>query len=165
MTLYADGNWLFYPGDIELRGQIAVGRADTADVVRERAINKVFTDAGLNVSSLSKMRELMNNEAKISSLNLNELEAIFGENTTLTRGQMRDSLRTLIREAKVVKGDYESDRDDSRVLGLNWGSQNFAIGASLYWNIYKTTISGSIKYVGEDFYSAGSANQLADTRE
>ena len=165
MTLYADGNWLFYPGDIELRGQIAVGRSDTTDVVRERAINKVFTDAGLNVSSLSKMRELMNNEAKISSLNLNELEAIFGENTTLTRGQMRDSLRTLIREAKVVKGDYESDRDDSRVLGLNWGSQNFAIGASLYWNIYKTTISGSIKYVGEDFYSAGSANQLADTRE
>lgn len=165
MTLYADGNWLFYPGDIELRGQIAVGRSDTTDVVRERAINKVFTDAGLNVSSLSKMRELMNNEAKISSLNLNELEEIFGENTTLTRGEMRDSLRTLIREAKVMKGDYESDRDESRVLGLNWGSQNFAIGASLYWNIYKTTISGSIKYVGEDFYSAGSANQLADTRE
>lgn len=165
MTLYADGNWLFYPGDIELRGQIAVGRSDTTDVVRERAINKVFTDAGLNVSSLSKMRELMNNEAKISSLNLNELEEIFGENTTLTRSEMRDSLRTLIREAKVMKSDYESDRDDDRVLGLNWGSQNFAIGASLYWNIYKTTISGNIKYVGEDFYSAGSANQLADTRE
>ena len=74
-------------------------------------------------------------------------------------------MRTLIREAKSLKKEYDSDRDDDRVLGLNWGSQNFAIGASLFWNIYKTTISGHLKYVGEDYYSAGSPDQLSDTRE
>ena len=164
-SLYADGNWLFYPGDIELKGQIAVGRADTADVYRERAINKVFTDAGLNTSSMSKLRQLMADQSKINSLSAEELDEIFGSNTTLNRPQMRDSLRALIREAKNVQTDYEDDRDDDRVLGLNWGSQNFAVGASLYWNINKTTISGHLKYVGEDYYSAGSADQLSDTRE
>jgi hypothetical protein len=164
-SVYADGNWLFYPGDIELNGQIAVGRADTADVYRERAINKVFTEAGLSTSSMSTLRGLMANEKKINSLSAAELEEIFNGNTTLSRKEMREKLRKLVREAKQVQKDYESDRDDDRVLGLNWGSQNFALGASLYWKIHKTTISGHLKYVGEDFYSEGSANQLADTRE
>lgn len=164
-TVFADGNWLFYPGNIELNGQIAVGRADTADVYRERAINKVFTEAGINTASMTVLRQLMANENKINSLSFAQLEEIFGGNTTLNRSQMRDSLRTLIREAKNLKKEYDSDRDDDRVMGLNWGSQNFAIGASLFWNIYKTTISGHLKYVGEDYYSAGSPDQLADTRE
>ena len=164
-TLYADGNWLFFPGDIELNGQIAVGRADTADVVRQRAINKVFSDAGISPASYSLLRQLMQNENKITRLTNAELVSIFGDNTTLNRSQMIEKLRSLIREAKVVQKEEEDDRDDGRVLGLNWGSQNFAIGASLNWNIYKTSINGHIKYVGEDFYSAGSPNQLSDTRE
>lgn len=165
LTVYADGNWLFYPGDIELKGMIAVGRADTADVAKEHAINKVFSNAGLDVSSYSQIRQLMSHESRISSLSSKDLDAIFGDNTTLTREQKIDSLRTLIKAAKQAKKDADSNLDDSRVMGLNWGSQNFAIGASLFWNIYKTTLSGHIKYVGEDFYSAGSADQLSDTRE
>ena len=164
-TLFADGNWLFYPGDIELKGQVAVGRADTADVYRERAINEVFTQAHLSTSSMGKLRTLMANESKINALSAEELDEIFGGNTTLSRSEMKDSLRTLIHKAKDVKKDYDTDRDNDRVLGLNWGSQNFALGASLYWNINKTTIAGHFKYVGEDFYSAGSADQLSDTRE
>ncbi|SHK55834.1 copper-binding protein (NosD) [Fibrobacter sp. UWH5] len=164
-TMYADGNWLFYPGDIELNGSVAVGRADTADVAKERAANKVFSEAGLNVSSMGTLRQLMNNESRIRTLSDQELYNIFGDNTTLTRSQMRDSLRTLIRDAKLAKREEDSDIEDSRVMGLNWGSQNFAIGASLDWSIYKTTISAHVKYVGEDFYSAGSPDQLSDTRE
>ena len=164
-SVYADGNWLFYPGDIELNGQIAVGRADTADVFRERAINKVFTDAGVETSSMGTLRKLMANESRIKSLSDDELDGIFGESSTLSRSKMRDSLRTLIRKAKERQKGYENDRDNDRVFGLNWGSQNFATGASLFWNIFRTTISGHIKYIGEDFYSAGSPDQLADTRE
>ncbi len=164
-TMYADGNWLFFPGDIELRGQIAVGRADTAEVYKERAVNKVFQEAGINYASYSQMRQLMKDERKIYRLTTAELEEIFGGNTTMSPTTMRDSLVTLLRKAKISKEETDEERDEDRVLGLNWGSQNFAIGASLYWNIYKTTISGHIKYVGEDFYSAGSADQLSDTRE
>ena len=164
-TMYADGNWLFFPGDIELNGQIAVGRADTTDVIRERAINKVFSEAGLNVSSLSKLRSLMQNTDRINSLSHADLIEIFGEGPTLRDSEMKDSLRTLIRSAKDIQKDTEKDRDDGRVLGENWGSQNFALSASLNWNIHNTRIFGRIKYVGEDFYSAGSDDQLSDYRE
>ena len=165
LTVYADGSWLFYPGNMELKGQVALGRADTADVFRARAIHQVFSEAGLTTSSMRKLRQLMTSESKINTLSTQELEEIFGENTTLTRAQMRDSLRTLLQNAKQQKRNYDSDRDEDRVLGLNWGSQNLALGTSFNWNLYRTSISGHLKYVGEDFYSAGSADQLADSRE
>ena len=164
-TLFADGNWLFFPGDIELNGQIAVGRADTVDVVRQRAINKVFSDAHISTSAYTLLRQLMQNQSRIKTLTDAEYYSIFGDNTDLTPREMRDSLPKLIDKAKAVQKEEEDERDDDRVLGLNWGSQNFAIGASLNWNIYKTSINGHIKYVGEEFYSAGSPNQLSDTRE
>lgn len=165
LTAYADGSWLFYPGDIALRGMIAVGRADTAQVNMERAINKVFSEANLNVSSYRDLRDLMSHPEKISKLSNSQLQEIFGENSMLSYREMKDSLQVLLREAKLAKEDADNDTEDGRVAGLNWGSQNFAIGASLDWTIYKTRISGHIKYVGEDYYGVGSADQRADTRE
>lgn len=165
LTAYADGNWLFYPGDIELKGMIAVGRADTAQVQQERAINKVFSSEGISVNNYAKLRQLMEHPNRIATLSTTELQEIFGENSTLNPSGMRDLLEDLIKRARTAKSEHEDDIDDGRVAGLNWGSQNFAIGATLYWKIYKTQISGHIKYVGEDFYSAGSPDQLSDTRE
>ncbi len=164
-TMYADGNWLFFPGDIELNGQIAIGRADTTDVYRERAINKVFSDAGLSIASFSKIRSLLQNSDRINTLSHSELVEIFSENSALRDSEMKDSLRTLIKEAKKVQKKSESNRDDDRILGQSWDSQNFALNASLNWNIYKTHIYGQLKYVGENFYSAGSDDQLSDYRQ
>ena len=164
-TMYAEGNWLFFPGDIELNGQIAVGRADTTDAIRQRAINKVFSNAGLNTSSYTLLRKLMQSESQIDWLTNAELEEIFGDNTNMTKGQMLQKLHELVKEAKKVQKEVESDRDDDRVLGQHWGSQNFALGASLNWSINRTRIAGHFKYIGEEFYSAGSPDQLSNTRE
>ncbi|MBR2210598.1 MAG: right-handed parallel beta-helix repeat-containing protein [Fibrobacter sp.] len=164
-TMYAEGNWLFFPGDIELNGQIAVGHADTTDAVRQRAINKVFSNAGLNTSSYSLLRKLMQNESQIDWLTNDELEEIFGDNTGMTKSEMITTLHYLIDKAKRAQKETESDRDDDRVLGQHWGSQNFALGASLNWNINRTRIEGHVKYIGENFYSAGSPDQLSNTRE
>ncbi len=164
-TMYAEGNWLFFPGDIELNGQIAVGRADTTDAIRQRAINRVFSNAGLNTSSYTLLRKLMQNESQIDWLTNAELEEIFGDNTSMSKSQMLAKLHDLVKEAKKIQKEEESDRDDDRVLGQHWGSQNFALGASLNWNINRTRIAGHVKYIGEDFYSAGSPDQLSNTRE
>lgn len=164
-TMYADGNWLFYPGDIELNGQVAIGRADTAEVFVERAINQVFQEAGVNYATYNDIRQLMANETEINRLTSAELEEIFGDNTTMTRSQMRDSLKTLIKNAKKARKDAADASDDEKVLGMRWSGQNLAVGASLFWNINKTTIAGHLKYVGENYFSAGSADLLADTRE
>lgn len=165
LTVYSDVNKVFFPGNLELKGQFAVGRADTADVVRERAINEVFNEANLEVASFSTLRSLMQNENLINQLSQEELQEIFGENTPLSKAEMADSLKVLIKKAKTTKKNADSDRDDGRVMGLNWGSQNFALGLSLDWNYYKTSISTHVKYVGSEFFSAGSPDQLSNTRE
>src|SRR5574344_912501 len=165
MSVYAEGNWLFFPGDIELNGQIALGRADTSDVIAQRAINQVFQDAGLSTSSYATLREIMQNSNLIQSLSRDEMIQIFGDYTSLTNSEMRDSLSSLIQEAKKVRDDFEKETNDSRTIGLDVTSQNVAIGASLFWNIKKTTLFGHINYVGENYYSPGSPSQLADVRE
>jgi len=164
-TMYAEGNWLFFPGDIELNGQIAVGHADTTDAARQRAINKVFSNAGLNTSSMNLLRSLMQNESRIDMLSNAELEEIFGDNTNMTKSEMISTLHYLIDKAKNLQAIEESDSDDDKVLGQHWGSQNFALGASLDWSVNRTRIHGHFKYIGENYYSAGSPDQLSNTRE
>lgn len=162
-TFYADGNWLFYPGDIELNGQIAFGAADTSDVFAQRAIQQVFSEAGLSVSDFKLLRSLMRNPTLISSLDREELLEIFGENTLMAPSEMREKLRLLIQEAKKVLAKTEKTEDSPSDIS-DWDGQNLALAASLRWDLGKTLIEGRFSYVGESFYSAGSPDQLGNTR-
>lgn len=164
-TLFADMKYAPSTNDDMLNFQAAVGRADTADVLRERAVNDVFSRAGLNTSSYGTLRKLMRSENSIKTLSKAELEEIFGDNTTLTKGQMQDSLLALVKKAKNVQKYYERARDDDRALGISWRNQNFAFGLFGNWSYKATAIRMHAKYIGEDFYSAGSPDQFADTRE
>lgn len=165
ITLFTDMELTSESKDAMLNFQAAVGRADTADVLRERAVNEVFSKAGVNTSSYGTVRKLMRNENSIKTLSKSELENIFGDNTPLTKGQMQDSLLTLVKNAKEIQKRYERTRDDDRALGICWRNQNFALGLSGSWSYKSTTIRGHARYIGEDFYSAGSPDQLSDTRE
>lgn len=164
-TLFTDMGLASESKDAMLNFQAAVGRADTADVIRERAVNAVFSKAGLNSSSYATLHKLMHNENAVRTLSKSELESIFGDNNTLTTKQMQDSLLTLVKKAKEIQTSYERTRDDDRALGMSWRNQNFAFGLFGNWSYKATTIRGHAKYVGENFYSAGSPDQFADTRE
>lgn len=163
MAVYANTK-LQLPANVEFEGQFAVGRADTADVDAQRAINSVFSEAGLSTASFSTLRELMQNISQVYTLTREELESIF-KYSSMAETEMEDSLTTLLQTAKRVQETYEDDRDDDRVMGLDWGKENFAAGASLAWHHQKTAFSTRFQYVGEDFYSPGSPDQMADTRE
>lgn len=165
ITLFTDMNIASASKDASLNFQAAVGRADTADVLRERAVNEVFSKAGLNTSSYGTLRKLMRNENSVKTLSKSDLESIFGDNTTLTKKQMQDSLLTLIKKAKNIQKNYERVRDDDRALGISWRNQNFAFGLFGNWSYKATAIRMHAKYIGENFYSAGSPDQFADTRE
>ncbi|MBQ3715480.1 MAG: hypothetical protein II892_07855 [Fibrobacter sp.] len=164
-TLFTDMGIASTSKDASLNFQAAVGRADTADVLRERAINNIFSRAALNTSSYTTLRKLMRNESVVRTLSKGELESIFGDNTTLTKQQMQDSLLTLVKKAKEIQKGYERTRDDDRALGMSWRNQNFAFCLFGNWSYKATTIRGHAKYIGEDFYSVGSSDQLSDTRE
>ena len=163
-TFFADGNWLFFPGDIELNGQVAVGAADTANAVLQRAINEVFVGAGLDASNLSKIRRLMNNPALVDLMTFEELEAFFGDNTMKTKSELQKKLKSLLAQAKSLKDRY-NEKGDASTDFKDWDGQNLAFTGSLHWNAGKTDISGYVRFVGADYYSAGSPDLLQNSRE
>lgn len=164
-TVYAEGNGLFFRENLEFNAQIAVGNADTANVAQQRALNKVFSSAGVEIASYGKLRRLMKHPEEINQLSNKELDEIFGDNNSLSASAKREKLTALLDKAKNVQKKEEDKQDDDKVAGLKWDSQNIALAASLNWNFYKTRIESHLKYVGEDFYSAGSPDQISDVRE
>ncbi|MCQ2061358.1 MAG: hypothetical protein MJY47_07215 [Fibrobacter sp.] len=163
-TVYADGNGRFFRENLELNAQIAVGNADTANVAQQRALNKAFSDAGVEVASYGKLRRLMKHPEEINQLSNEELDEILGDNLALSANQKREKLASLLDKAKRIQ-KQENDEDEEEFAGLEWGSQNVALAASLNWNFYKTRIESHVKYIGEDFYSAGSPDQRSNIRE
>lgn len=164
-TLFAEANYRFIPQHLDLNFQAAIGRADTADVIRERAINQVFAQADIENTNFTLLRNLMRNESKIKMLSKAELEQIFGDNTLMTKHQMQDSLLSLIKTAKKVQQETETDRDDDRTMGIDWSNQNIAFGMSGNWEYKETALNAYMKYIGKNYYSAGSPDQLSDVRE
>lgn len=163
-TFFADGNWLVFPGDIQLNGQVALGAADTANASLQRAINEVFVTAGLDASNLAKLRRLMNNPTLVDIMTEAELEEFFGDNSMLSRTEMQAKLKKLLSQAKSLKNGYEKKGDDPAEF-KNWDGQNFAFMGSMRWDLGNTILSGHLRFVGANFYSAGSPDLLQNSRE
>ncbi|MCQ2120754.1 MAG: hypothetical protein MJY78_02850 [Fibrobacter sp.] len=163
-TVYAEGNGRFFRENLELNAQIAVGNADTANAASQRALNKVFSDAGVEIASYGKLRRLMKHPEEVNQLSSKELDEILGDNLALSTNQKREKLASLLNKAKRIQ-KQEDDEDEEEFAGLEWGTQDVALAASLNWNFYKTRVESHLKYVGEDFYSAGSPDQISDVRE
>lgn len=164
-TFFADGNWLFFPGDIELNGQVALGAADTANATLQRAINNVFVDAGLDASNFSKLRKLMNNpRTEVMRMKTEQLEEFFGDNSMKTEGEMQEELIRLLELAKDV---YEKSKDEEESPSdvKSWDGQNYSVAASLRWEIGKVLIQGHLGFVGSSFYSAGSPDLVQNSRQ
>ena len=162
-TLFADGNWLFYPGDVKLNGQIAVGGADTSNAAKIRAVNQVFSDAGLDPSNFALLNKLMGNLNQVNSLSTSQLESIFGENSMKTPSEMRAELKTLLKKAsEVAKRTYVADNTPTG--GEFWGHEHWAFAGSYQWSNSKTFVEGFLRFVGSEYYSAGSEDLLQNTR-
>ncbi|MCQ2108728.1 MAG: hypothetical protein MJZ05_08190 [Fibrobacter sp.] len=162
-NFFADGNWLFFPGDIKLNGQVAVGAADTANAAKIRAVNEVFAEQGLNSSNFSLLNKLMKNDREVNSLTEEELDGIFGENVLLTKSQKIQKLKEVLDEAKEISKKYK-DHDDKPVHKDFWSYEHWAVAGSYEWSSEYTFIEGFFRYVGGEYYSAGSPDLLQNTR-
>ena len=162
-NLFADGNWLFYPGDIKLNGQIAVGGADTLNAAKVRAVNQVFSDAGLDPSNFALLNKLMGNVNQVNSLSRSQLESIFGENSMKTPSEMREELKMLLNKASEMAKTIHTD-DIEPTSGEFWGHEHWAFAGSYQWSNPRTFIEGFFRYVGSEYYSAGSEDLLQNTR-
>ena len=162
-TFFADGNWLFYPGDVKLNGQIAVGGADTVNSAKIHAVNQVFSDAGLDPSNFALLNKLMSNVNQVNSLSVAQLESVFGENSMKTPSEMRSELKRLLEKASRVAKQYYTE-DSRPTNGEFWGHEHWAFAGSYQWSNASTFIEGFFRYVGSEYYSAGSEDLLQNTR-
>ena len=162
-NLFADGNWLFYPGDIKLNGQIAVGAADTLNAAKMRAVNQVFSEAGLDPSNFALLNKLMSNVNEVNSLSTRKLEQIFGENSMKTPAEMREELKYLLNKAREVAKTIHTD-DIEPTSGEFWGHEHWAFSGAYQWSNARTFVEGFFRYVGSEYYSAGSEDLLQNSR-
>ncbi|WP_295037144.1 right-handed parallel beta-helix repeat-containing protein [uncultured Fibrobacter sp.] len=162
-TFFADGNWLFFPGDIKLNGQVAVGGVDTVNVETMRAINQVFADAGLDASNYALLNRLMKDPRQVSALTAKQLESIYGDNSLKTPSEMRAELRSLLEKvSKIAKETVVDQAKPSK--GDFWGHEHWAVAGSYQWSDDNTFIEGYLRYVGSEYFSAGSPDLLQNTR-
>lgn len=163
-TAFAEGSWIAYPGNMEFHGNIAMGAADTSNVLRMRALNKVFSDAGVSASNYSRLVKLMTNTSEVSRMSQAELEEIFGDNTLMTTSQMRSELKRLLEKAKRVRDEYSKNGYENDRL-QDWNGKNVAFGADFRWSFRKSELNAYLHAVGSEFYSAGSPDQIQNFRE
>ena len=163
-TAFAEGSWIAYPGNIEFHGNVAMGAADTSNARSMRAVNQVFSEAGVSASNYNLLNRLMKNPSEVSRMSEKELVAIFGDNTMMTTSQMRAELKRLLEKAKEVRNQYASNGYENDRLS-DWNGKNVAFGADFRWTFYKSELSAYLHAVGPEFYSAGSPDQTQNFRE
>ncbi|MCQ2105335.1 MAG: right-handed parallel beta-helix repeat-containing protein [Fibrobacter sp.] len=163
-TFFADGNWLVYPGDIKLNGQVSVGSADTANAAKIRAVNREFASAGLDASNFALLNKLMKNPNEVNRLTSEQLESIFGENVQKTDREKREELRRVLERAReVAKKDSKDDEVKPNHKDF-WNYEHWAVAGSYQWSNANTFIEGYLRYVGSEYYSAGSPDLLQNSR-
>ena len=163
-TAFAEGSWIAYPGNMEFHGNVAMGAADTANARSMRAVNQVFSEAGVSASNYNLLNRLMKNPSEVSRMSEKDLVAIFGDNTMMTTSQMRAELKRLLEKAKEVRNQYASNGYENDRLS-DWNGKNVAFGADFRWTYNKSELSAYLHAVGPEFYSAGSPDQIQNSRE
>ena len=141
--------------------QIGFGGADTVNVVAHRAVNAVFEEAGLDVSRFAQLRRLMNNSSLVNRMNRDELELIFGDNTDMSIEEMRSELTRILKVAQEALKAHNDKNDDDPT---EWTAQNLALSGSYNWKNKSTMIDAYFRFVGRNYYSAGSADMLQNSR-
>ncbi|MCQ2124234.1 MAG: hypothetical protein MJZ25_08650 [Fibrobacter sp.] len=162
-NFFADGNWLFFPGDIKLNGQVAVGAADTLNAAKIRAINEIFARENLNSSNFSLLNKLMKNDRDVNKLSDEELLSIFGDNVMMTKAEKIEKLKNVLAEAKNAAKNYKNNADKPTHKDF-WSYEHWAVAGSYEWSSDNTFIEGFFRYVGGEYYSAGSPDLLQNTR-
>ena len=141
--------------------QLGLGGADTLNVVAHRAVNAIFEEAGLDVSSFAQLHRLMNNTALVDRMRREELELIFGDNSELVVSEMRNELKRVLELANQALKNYKSkNKKDPN----EWTFQNFALSGNYNWQRNSTTVDAYFRMVGRNYYSAGSPDMLQNSR-
>ena len=142
--------------------QLGFGGADTVNVVAHRAVNAVFEEYGLDVSRFAQLRRLMNNTSQVNRMSREELELIFGDNMEMSVDDMRSELTRILKLAQEALKKHRDEKNDDPT---DWTAQNLALSGSYNWKNSSTMIDAYFRFVGRNYYSAGSSDLLQNSRQ
>ena len=161
-TLFGEINGKVLGGRGTYNVQLGFGGADTVNVVAHRAVNAVFEDAGLDVSRFAQLRRLMNNSSQVNRMTREELELLFGDNTDMSVDEMRSELTRILKLAQEALKKHRDEKNDDPT---DWTAQNLALSGSYNWKNSTTMIDAYFRFVGRNYYSAGSPDLLQNSRQ
>ena len=161
-TFFGEVNGAVLGGRGKYNVQLGFGGTDTVNVIAHRAVNSVFEKAGLDVSRFAQLRRLMNNTSQVNRMNRDELELIFGDNTEMSVDDMR---KELLRVLSVAQEALKKHRNENNDDPTDWTAQNLALSGSYNWKKKSTMIDAYFRFVGRNYYSAGSPDLLQNSRQ
>ncbi len=161
-TFFGEVNGKVLGGRGTYNVQLGFGGADTVNVVAHRAVNSVFEEAGLDVSRFAQLRRLMNNSSLVNYMSRDELELIFGDNMDMSVDDMRSELKRVLKDAQSALKKYRDEKSDDPT---EWSAQNLALSGSYNWKHKSTNVDAYFRFVGRDYYSAGSPDLLQNSRQ
>ena len=163
-TFFGDfnGNFNVLGGRGTYNVQLGFGGADTLNVAVHRAVNAVFEDAGLDVSTFAQLRRLMNNTSLVNRMNREDLELIFGDGMDMSVSEMRSELKEILQLANEALKKYKADNNDDPT---EWTAQNLALSGAYNWKFKSTVVDAYFRFVGRNYYSAGSPDLLQNSRQ
>lgn len=160
---FISAEWTSRRGGFHMRGDVAIGRADTADVFYQKALDQVFEDAGLSPVSLSQVRTLFLSNANIREADTAEVVAILGEELSLD--QAKDSLLVLRELVMEEQNRVEKDGTEDRVANMTWKKQNVASRLVMDWSYTSGAVQVSLQNIGSRYFSPGASGTLQNSRE
>ena len=161
-TFFGEVNGKVLGGRGTYNVQLGFGGADTVNVVAHRAVNAVFEEYGLDVSRFAQLRRLMNNTSQVNRMSREELELIFGDNMEMSVDDMRSELTRILKLAQEALKKHRDEKNDDPT---DWTAQNLALSGSYNWKNSSTMIDAYFRFVGRNYYSAGSSDLLQNSRQ
>lgn len=160
---FVSTEWGGRNGSFRFRADVAVGRADTADVFYQNALDAVFAEAGLPNAALSDVRTLFLSDANIREGDSSAIVALVGPELSLS--EARDSLIVLRQMVLEKQSELEKEGKDGRTANMSWEKQNIAGRLQMEWNYQSGNVQVSMQSIGSNYFSPGASGLLQNSRE
>jgi hypothetical protein len=161
---FVAGEWSNRKGSFQVNLDVAMGQADTADVVYQDAIDNVFHRAGLSSVTLSDVRRVFASSAAINSTDSATIFTILPSDS-LTLAQARDSLVHMRSAILSERASLDNDRKKDQVASMDWQKENMATRLELAWRLSQSSITVNLQSVGSHYFSPGASSLTQNSRD
>lgn len=146
--------WRNASRSISIVTELAVGQADTADVLLQQALDQVLAEDGL--ASIPLYQASRGDSASLAQVfDLTELSLV----------EAKDSLEGYLEDARVLKSQAQADSSEDRIGNLEINRNHLAARLEVQWMGEKSSLSLQAQSIGKGYASLGVPSLAQNYRE